>query len=126
MNFKSWSLWYNRGDSSLTWAENQKVHNINYFLLLYVSLVQMVGTVRTAEEFWQVQQLLSPPSVLPVGVDLALFRAGVTILTQPEETYWCFRWRLTGKMTPTRLVDGGWLGGSTGRWTTRGSTCSCC
>merc|ERR1719204_2004480 len=40
-------------------------------------LNQMVGTVRTAEEFWQVQQLLSPPSVLPVGVDLALFRAGV-------------------------------------------------
>ena len=46
----------------------------------------MVGTVRTAEEFWQVQQLLSPPSVLPVGVDLALFRAGVTLLTLPEET----------------------------------------
>merc|ERR1712013_629212 len=32
---QSWSLWYNRGDSSLSWAENQK----------------MVGTVRTAEEF---------------------------------------------------------------------------
>ena len=126
MNFKSWSLWYNRGDSYLTWAENQKVQKINSFLLLYVSLVQMVGIVRTAEEFWQVQQLLSPPSVLPVGVDLALFRAGVTLPTLPEETYCCFRWRLTGRMTPTRQVDGGWLDGSTGRWTTRGSTCFCC
>ena len=38
----------------------------------------MVGTVSTAEEFWQVQQLLYPPSALPVVVDLALFRAGVT------------------------------------------------
>jgi len=36
----------------------------------------MVGTVSTAEEFWQVQQLLYPPSALPDGVDLALFRAG--------------------------------------------------
>ena len=34
-------------------------------------IVQMVGTVRTAEEFWQVQQLLYPPSAPPVGVDLA-------------------------------------------------------
>ena len=126
MNFQSWSLWYNRGDSSLSWAENQKVQKINSFLRLHVSLVQMVGTVRTAEEFWQVQQLLSPPSVLPVGVDLALFRAGVTLLTLPEETYCCLRWRLIGRMTPTRQVDGGWLGGSTDRWTTPGSTCSCC
>ena len=23
---KAWSLWYNRGDPSLTWAENQKVN----------------------------------------------------------------------------------------------------
>jgi len=58
---QAWSLWYNRGDPSLTWAENQKV----------------VGTMRTAEEFWQMQQLLCPPSSLPTGVDLALFRAGV-------------------------------------------------
>ena len=85
MNFKSWSLWYNRADSHLTWAENQKVQKINSFLLLYVSLVQMVGIVRTAEEFWQVQQLLSPPSALPVGVDLALFRAGVTLPTLPKD-----------------------------------------
>ena len=34
--------------------------------------------MRTAEEFWQMQQLLCPPSSLPAGVDLALFRAGVT------------------------------------------------
>ena len=40
-------------------------------------IVQMVGTVSTAEEFWQVQQLLYPPSALPDWVDLALFRAGV-------------------------------------------------
>ena len=40
----------------------------------------MVGTVRTAEEFWQLQQLLCPPSSLPAGVDFALFRAGVIIL----------------------------------------------
>ena len=86
MNFKSWSLWYNRGDSYLTWAENQKVQKINSFLLLYVSLVQMVGTVRTAEEFWQVQQLLYPPSALPDGVDLALFRAGVTFPILSGET----------------------------------------
>jgi len=58
---QAWSLWYNRGDPSLSWAENQKV----------------VGTMRTAEEFWQMQQLLCPPSSLPAGVDLALFRAGV-------------------------------------------------
>ena len=76
MNFQSWSLWYNRSDSSLTWAENQKVQKVNSFLRLHVSLVQMVGTVRTAEEFWQVQQLLYPPSALPVGVDLALFAPG--------------------------------------------------
>jgi len=59
---QAWSLWYNRGDPSLTWAENQK----------------MVGTMRTAEEFWQLQQLLCPPSSLPARVDLALFRAGVS------------------------------------------------
>ena len=43
---------------------------------------QVVGTMRTAEEFWQMQQLLCPPSSLPTGVDLALFRAGVTILSK--------------------------------------------
>ena len=49
-------------------------------------IVQMVGTVSTAEEFWQVQQLLYPPSALPDGVDLALFRAGVTFPILSGET----------------------------------------
>ena len=28
---KTWSLWYNRGDPSLTWAENQKVSMKNVY-----------------------------------------------------------------------------------------------
>jgi len=71
-----WSLWYNRGDPSLTWAENQKV----------------VGTMRTAEEFWQLQQLLCPPSSLPAGVDLALFRAGVSPDWEDEANIAGGRW----------------------------------
>ena len=46
-------------------------------MLHLLAHVQVVGTMRTAEEFWQLQQLLCPPSSLPPGVDLALFRAGV-------------------------------------------------
>ena len=47
--------------------------------------VQVVGTLRTAEEFWQLQQLLCPPSSLSAGVDLALFRAGVTLFSYPAQ-----------------------------------------
>jgi len=87
---QSWSLWYNRGDSYLTWAENQK----------------MVGTVRTAEEFWQVQQLLSPPSALPVGVDLALFRAGVAPDWEDDANKAGGRWVARREH---RQVDDAWL-----------------
>ena len=44
---------------------------------LYFWWHQVVGTMRTVEEFWQLHRLLSPPSFLSSGVDLALFRAGV-------------------------------------------------
>ena len=85
---------------------------------------QVVGTMRTAEEFWQLQQLLSPPSSLPAGVDLALFRAGVTIFPNSNE-FDCFaRCRQTGRTRPTLQEGGGWPEGSTGRWTMPGSTSS--
>ena len=68
-------------------------------------IVQMVGTVRTAEEFWQVQQLLYPPSALPVGVDLALFRAGVTFPILSGET------DTAVKVAPDSENDGNKAGG---------------
>jgi len=87
---QTWSLWYNRGDPSLTWAENQKV----------------VGTMRTAEEFWQLQQLLSPPSSLPAGVDLALFRAGVSPDWEDAANITGGRWLARREH---RQVDDAWL-----------------
>lgn len=87
---QAWSLWYNRGDPSLTWAENQKV----------------VGTMRTAEEFWQLQQLLSPPSSLPAGVDLALFRAGVSPDWEDAANITGGRWLARREH---RQVDDAWL-----------------
>jgi len=87
---QAWSLWYNRGDHSLTWAENQKV----------------VGTMRTAEEFWQLQQLLCPPSSLPAGVDLALFRAGVSPDWEDAANIGGGRWVARREH---RQVDDAWL-----------------
>ena len=85
---------------------------------------QVVGTMRTAEEFWQLQQLLSPPSSLPAGVDLALFRAGVTVLPYSAEfDFALVRCRQIGRTRPILAEADGWPGGSTGKWTIPGSTC---
>lgn len=58
---QAWTIWHYKNDKSLSWGENQEA----------------VGTVATVEEFWQLHQLLLPPSALPAGADYAMFRAGV-------------------------------------------------
>jgi len=58
---QAWTIWHYKNDKSLSWGENQ----------------ELVGTVGTVEEFWQLHQLLLPPSALPAGADYAVFRAGI-------------------------------------------------
>jgi len=58
---KAWTLWHCQHDGQGRWGANQRP----------------VATVATVEEFWQVQQLLLPPSSLGLGSDFAVFRAGV-------------------------------------------------
>jgi len=58
---KAWTLWHCQHDGQGRWGANQRP----------------VATVATVEEFWQVQQLLLPPSSLGLGSDLAVFRAGL-------------------------------------------------
>merc|ERR1711962_1512258 len=38
---------------------------------------QLVGTVATVEDFWQLHQLIKPPSCLALANDYAMFRQGV-------------------------------------------------
>jgi len=59
---KAWTLWHCQHDGQGRWGANQRP----------------VATVATVEEFWQVQQLLLPPSSLSLGSDFAVFRAGMT------------------------------------------------
>jgi len=58
---RAWTLWHCQHDGQGRWGANQRP----------------VATVSTVEEFWQVQQLLLPPSGLGLGSDLAVFRAGL-------------------------------------------------
>ena len=113
--------------------------------------LKKVGTVATVEDFWQLHQLIKPPSCLALANDYAMFRqvyssnficlvlckfaltvndnrewipTGTTLQTLVVAGDWCFTFPRLGR----HLLDptlGGWRRGREGMsWTLLGSLCS--
>merc|ERR1719430_2506648 len=63
---QAWTLWYRQPmplavSPTVGWSSSH----------------QLVGTVATVEDFWQLHQLIKPPSCLGLANDYAMFRQGV-------------------------------------------------
>merc|ERR1719376_1700629 len=64
---QAWTLWYRQPmpldavSPTVGWSSSH----------------QLVGTVATVEDFWQLHQLIKPPSCLALANDYAMFRQGV-------------------------------------------------
>merc|ERR1712013_589640 len=64
---QAWTLWFRNQPMPLTMPPT----------VGWSTSHQLVGTVATVEDFWQLHQLIKPPSCLALANDYAMFRQGV-------------------------------------------------
>merc|ERR1719369_814642 len=81
----SWTIWYSAGNRKLTWQQNQV----------------KVSTVSTVEQFWLLISQLKPPSDIPAGYTLSVFKEGILPDWEDLHNIEGGRW-----MVPCRKVDG--------------------
>jgi len=89
----SWTLWYSAGDKNLSWKKNQ---------------IEIL-TVTTIEDFWLMNNQVQPPSCLPSGHTMSMFRTGIIPDWEHVGNRNGGRWIIDSTKTEKETRDKGWL-----------------